>query len=299
MAGKRQLRLGTRGSALALCQTKWVASALARLHPDLEITLIKVVTTGDQLLNKSFGQMPGKGVFVKEIEEKLLSHEIDLAVHSMKDLPTEFPPGLKIAAIARREDPRDVLVTRLGLNLADMPDGATIGTSSLRRSVQLLKFRPDFNIVELRGNIDTRLRKAETEKYDGIILAAAGLARMGWQDRIQEYLEVDVMIPAAGQGAIGIEVRDEDPVTQKLLEPLNHALTEVAVRAERIFLQGMGGGCHAPVGALCTENKGQALLRAFFAEADGSSLRTSEITGPFAEAERLATALVQRFKGNA
>ncbi|MFQ5676284.1 MAG: hydroxymethylbilane synthase, partial [bacterium] len=244
------LRVGTRKSALAKAQTNWVVKRLQSFHPGLEIEIKEVVTTGDKMLDISFDNMLDKGVFVKEIEEQLLAGAIDLAVHSMKDLPTECPDGLIIGATPERADPRDVLVTKLNVNLDEMPDGARIGTSSLRRKAQLAHLRPDFEIIPIRGNIDTRLGKAESDDYDGIILAAAGLSRMGWLDRVHEFLSCSMMIPAVGQGALGIEVRENDGRTLRLIEPLTDSKTEMAVKAERAFLSGMGGGCQTPMGAL-------------------------------------------------
>ena len=290
------LRIGTRRSALAKTQTNQVAAHLSKLYPELKIDIIEIVTTGDKVLNTALNQMPGKGVFVKEIEEKLLAGDIDMAVHSMKDLPTEFPEGLKIGAVTTRVDPRDVFVSRLGLTLGEMPAGARIGTSSLRRQAQLLKFRDDLEIVDIRGNIDTRLRKSESDPYDGIVLAAAGLIRMGWQERIHEYISCDVMIPAVGQGAVGIEIREHDKDTADLIAPLNDVATELSVKAERIFLDGMGGGCHAPMGAYCNNKNGHVVLKAFKAEADGSQFQRAELQGQLSEAAGLAHRIVETFQ---
>lgn len=289
------LRIGTRRSLLAKSQTNWVIGELSRLHPQLKIEIVEVVTTGDKILDSALSKVPGKGVFVKEIEDKLLSGEIDLAVHSMKDLPTEFPDGLKIGATPERVDPRDVFVSRFGRNLEEMPEGAKIGTSSLRRQAQLLHFRPDFEIVDIRGNIDTRLRKAESETYDGIILAAAGLTRLGWVDRIQQHLGCDIMIPAVGQGALGLEIRSNDERTQMLISPLNHLATELCVQAERAFLAGMGGGCQTPMGAFCRERDGDIVFQAFAANEDGGDYRSVRREGHLSEAVAFAEQAVQEF----
>ncbi|MFQ5651191.1 MAG: hydroxymethylbilane synthase [bacterium] len=290
------LRIGTRRSALAKAQTRWVVGELTRIHPQIRIEIVEVVTTGDKILDSPLSRIPGKGVFVKEIEEKLLAREIDLAVHSMKDLPTEFPDGLKIAATPARVDPRDVFISKLGKDLTDMPEGARIGTSSLRRKAQLLRLRPDLQVVDIRGNIDTRLKKVETEAYDGTILAAAGLIRMGWQDRIQEFLSCEVMIPAVGQGALGIEARAEDVQTLHLVAPLDDEVTAKCVAAERVFLQGMGGGCQTPMAAFCRQRDGKIVFQAFHALEDGSHFQTERREGTLADATQIAEAIVHKFR---
>lgn len=295
-SSEKKLRVGTRRSALAKSQTQSIIKQLLEIHPQLKIHVVEIVTTGDKILDSALSRMPGKGVFVKEIEDKLLTREIDLAVHSMKDLPTEFPAGLKIGAITERVDPRDVFVTRFQKNLEEMPAGAKIGTSSLRRKSQLLALRPDFQIIDIRGNIDTRLRKSETSEYDGIILAAAGLTRMGWQDRIQKYLDFDVMIPAVGQGAVGVEIREDDHETESLLKPLNHRLTEIAVTAERKFLAAMGGGCQTPMGGFCEITGGQIVFRAFVADEDGGHFKKVKMTGSIDEADVIAEKAAMRLK---
>jgi hydroxymethylbilane synthase len=289
-------RVGTRRSALAKAQTHWVVNRLEQLYPELKVEIVEIITMGDKVLDTSLNLMPGKGVFVKEIEDRLLTGEIDLAVHSMKDLPTEFPDGLKIGAMPERLDPRDVLVSRLQKNLAHIPEGARIGTSSLRRKAQLLALRADLQVVDIRGNIDTRLRKSETPEYDGIVLAAAGLARMNWLDRIQEYLSCEIMIPAVGQGALGIEIREEDQETQALIKPLNDRITEIAVQAERKFLEGMGGGCQTPMGAFCRVRDEEVVFQAFIANEDGSNLHKEKIEGPVNDAISMAEQMVHTLK---
>lgn len=293
---KKPLRVGTRRSALAKAQTQAVIQQLLSFHPHLQIDVVEIVTAGDKILDSPLSRMPGKGVFVKEIEDKLLDGEIDIAVHSMKDLPTEFPAGLKIGAITERVDPRDVFVTRFKKNLEEMPAGARIGTSSLRRKSQLLALRPDFQVIDIRGNIDTRLRKAESAEYDGILLAAAGLTRMGWQNRIQQYLDYDLMIPAVGQGAVGVEIREDDHETETLLKPLNHKLTEIAVNAERKFLATMGGGCQTPMGGFCEIANDEIFFRAFVADEDGSNFHKEKATGKLEDAVIIAERIAQRLK---
>jgi len=291
------LKIGTRRSALAKAQTNWVIGELSNRYPSLKIEIVEVVTTGDKILDAPLSQVPGKGLFVKEIEDKLLNGEIDLAVHSMKDLPTEFPDGLKIGCVPQRVEPRDVFISGSGKKLVDMPSGARIGTSSLRRQAQLLRHRPDLRRVDIRGNIDTRLRKAETEAYDGIILAAAGLLRMGWQDSIVEYIDLDVMIPAVGQGAIGIEIRSDDAATQELLAPLADHSAARCVEVERAFLSAMGGGCQTPMGAYC-QNKGKRMyLRAFHANENGSDYVHDEVEGDWEKAVPIARHVALMFRG--
>ena len=287
------LRVGTRRSALAKTQTRWVVERLTRMHPQLQVEVLEIVTTGDRVLDTSLDLVPGKGVFVKEIEDRLLSGEIDLAVHSLKDLPTELPDGLCLGAVPERVDPRDVFVTRLGCSLTELPEGARVGTGSLRRKVQVLQIRPDLQIVDLRGNIDTRLRKAETDRYDGIILAAAGLKRMGWEARIQEYFTCEAVVPAVGQGALGVEVRQEDDRTRELVAPLHHEATARAVEAERAFLLGMGGGCRTPVAAFCRVRDSQAEFVACRADEDGGNFRKLKLEGPLEKARDLAQQAVE------
>ncbi len=293
---KALLRIGTRRSALAKAQTNWVIGELARFHPQLKIEIVEVVTTGDKILDSPLSRLPGKGLFVKEIEDKLLAGEIDLAVHSMKDMPTEFPPGLGIGAIPTRVDPRDVFISRHNVTLEEISEGARIGTSSLRRQSQLLHHRPDLKVVDIRGNIDTRLNKAETEAYDGIILAAAGLIRMGWEDRIEQYLSCSAMIPAVGQGALGIEIRLDDEGTRDLLAPLNDGATQECVEAERAFLAAMGGGCQTPMAAFCRERDGEVVLHAFHASEDGLFFQNEKVECDIAEVSHIAVQIAEKFR---
>jgi len=236
--------IGSRGSKLALWQAEHIAAALKALDTETRIEVIK--TSGDKIQDVPLAQVGGKGLFTKEIDEALLSSAIDLAVHSMKDVPTELPAGLTIAAIPEREEPRDALI---GCTLAELKDETRIGTSSLRRSSQLLAFNPRLSIEMLRGNVDTRLRKLDEGQYDAIVLAAAGLRRLGWADRIRELIEPDIMCPAAGQGALAIETRDDGGAAHEIAHKLNHAATEEAVTAERSLLATLEGGCQVPIGA--------------------------------------------------
>lgn len=292
----KSLRIGTRRSSLAKAQTQWVVNKLKHIYPHRRFEIVEVVTTGDKILDASLDHMPGKGVFVKEIEDQLLAGQIDLAVHSMKDLPTELPKGLILGGITKRFDPRDVFITRLKRNLNEMPKGAKIGTSSVRRKAQLLAYRSDFQVFDIRGNIDTRLKKAKTSDYDGIVLAAAGLIRLGWLGWIQQYLSCDIMIPAVGQGALGIEVRESDKETLKLIEPLKDQNTENAVNAERVFLAAMGGGCHTPMGAYCQVNNKKVVFHAFRAQEDGSNFHRDLLQGHLMDAIDLAKELAHRIQ---
>ncbi|MCL4536199.1 MAG: hydroxymethylbilane synthase [Nitrospirae bacterium] len=252
---RNKIVIGTRGSKLALWQAEWIKSELQKLNPDLEIELNKIKTTGDKILDVPLAKVGGKGLFVKEIEEALLKGTADIAVHSMKDVPTDFPEGLHLAVITKREDPRDAFLSRISnfkfqiSNFRELPHGATIGTSSLRRSCQLLSIRPDLKIEQLRGNLDTRLRKLDEGQFDAIILAAAGVKRLGWSERITEILPPEISLPAIGQGAVGIECRVDDEFINNLISQLNHNETSVCVRAERAFLKKLEGGCQVPIAA--------------------------------------------------
>ncbi len=244
---KNRIVIGTRGSKLALWQANWVKERLESLYPRLKIEIEKIKTTGDKILDAPLAKIGGKGLFVKEIEEALLQGRIHLAVHSMKDVPTEIPLGLHISAICEREDPRDVLISKNGESLKELLDGALVGTSSLRRTVQIKNIRKDLVIKPLRGNVDTRIRKLKEGEFHAIILALAGVKRMGYENIFKNILSIDEMIPAIGQGAIGIETRSDDYFINDLVNPLNHWETQVCVYAERAFLSVMGGGCQVPL----------------------------------------------------
>lgn len=267
----KRINIGTRGSKLALWQAEWVSSEIKMMRPDIEVSLVKIKTTGDMILDVPLAKVGGKGLFVKEIEEALLRKDVDLAVHSMKDVPTDFPPGLHLAAICKREDPRDAFISQIKgqkpgeiifkyKNLDDLPHGATVGTSSLRRSCQLLNKRSDLKIIQLRGNLDTRLRKLDEGQFDAIILAAAGVKRLGLEERITSILPVDVSLPATGQGAIGIECRIDDEFINNLLSNLNDWETSICVRAERAFLRRLEGGCQVPIAGYARMNDKSVLI---------------------------------------
>ena len=253
-ANRATLIVGTRGSALARQQTDWVSAHLTAAWPNLACSISLFQTSGDKILDKPLPEIGGKGLFTEELENALRSGEIDIAVHSLKDLPIDNAPGLMIGAIGEREDPRDVLISRRYHTLARLPHGARVGTSSLRRSAQLLAARPDVRILSLRGNVDTRIRKAMQGEYDAIVLAAAGVLRLGFGSHIAEYLSFEVMLPAPGQGALAVQCRADDEATHTLLHPIDHAPSRSAVFAERAFLSGLGGGCSAPVAAYARAN---------------------------------------------
>jgi hydroxymethylbilane synthase len=289
----KRIKIGTRASKLALRQTAWVRERIAERHPGLCIEVVRIRTTGDKITGVPLAQVGGKGLFVKEIEEALLSGEIDLAVHSMKDVPTELPSGLHLGAITEREDPRDVMVSRDGQGLRELPLEARIGTSSLRRGAQLLGANPQWEIVPLRGNLDTRIRKLKTEGLDAVILAAAGVRRMGLEDRVTEYLPFDVMLPAVGQGALGIECRQEGAINA-LIAFLSHPESTMAVQGERAFLRRLGGGCQVPIAAHGEIHEGKLLLRGMVACLDGSRFFRAEAQGndPEVVGEQLAEDLL-------
>jgi hydroxymethylbilane synthase len=245
---KKKIIIATRGSKLALWQAEFVQAELQKRNPGLQVELSKIKTTGDKILDVPLAQVGGKGLFVKEIEEALLRNEADLAVHSMKDVPTEFPPGLHLAVICEREDPRDAFISKIP-HFMELASGARVGTSSLRRSSQLLNIRPDLIIHTLRGNVETRIRKMDEGMFDAVILATAGVKRLGMQHRIMEILPFETSLPAVGQGAVGIECRIEDKFVHSLIMPLNHRRTSVCVQAERAFLKRLEGGCQVPIAA--------------------------------------------------
>lgn len=277
----RKIIVGSRRSKLALTQTNWVMDQLNKLDPRFEFEVKEIVTKGDQILDVTLSKVGGKGLFVKEIEQAMLDKEIDMAVHSMKDMPAVLPEGLTIGCIPFREDHRDALISRGHVKLKDLKPGAIIGTSSLRRSAQLLAARPDLEIKWIRGNVDTRLAKLETEEYDAIILAAAGLYRLGWaSDVVTEFLDAELCIPAVGQGALSIECREDDKELLELFEKFTCKKTERAVRAERVFLQKMEGGCQVPIAgfAYVAEND-EIVLNVLVASPEGHEIIKEEVRG--------------------
>jgi hydroxymethylbilane synthase len=286
--------LGTRGSKLAVHQSEWVQAQLHALAPHVTVTLRRIQTSGDRILDVPLAQIGGKGLFVKEIEEALLSGEIDLAVHSMKDVPTELPDGLEIICVPPREDPRDALISRDGKLFLDLPLGAKIGTSSLRRQSQLLHTRPDLTIAMLRGNLDTRLKKLHEGQFDAIVLAAAGLRRLAWAHEITEYLAPQISLPAIGQGALGIEGRRDDAFIRSLLSGLDHAPSKIAVLAERALLHRLQGGCQVPIAAHATLIGTKVRLEGVVASVDGKELIRDSVEGTIEDPESIGVQLAER-----
>lgn len=298
------VRIGSRGSELALWQAHWIRRELVRLHPRVRTSVEIIRTTGDRILDSPLSGIGEKGLFTKEIEEALLEDRIDLAVHSLKDLPTELPRGLVIGAVSMREDVRDVFIPHPSnpvRTLLDQPPGATIATGSLRRKSQLLNLRPDFRTVDLRGNLNTRLKKLDESDWAGMVLARAGVARLGWTDRVGETLSVETILPAVGQGALAVEIREGDALTAGLIRSLEHWETERATCAERALLRGLEGGCQVPIGTFGIverEGPGEYILRltAAVGSLDGTTIIRGKVHGDPEEAEalgsRLATALL-------
>jgi len=289
-------KVGSRKSMLALTQTNWVIDRLKELDPNAAFEVHEIVTKGDKIVDVTLSKVGGKGLFVKEIEQSLLDKETDMAVHSLKDMPSELPKGLTIGAVPKRVDPRDVLISKEGKTLDELPEGALIGTSSLRRSSQLLAYRPDLQIESIRGNIDTRIRKLNEGNFDAIILAAAGLERVNWNGTITQFLPVEISLPAVGQGALAIECRDDDEEMLALLSKFDHAPTRLAVTAERTFLHKLQGGCQVPIGAYATvDDTGDAAqplitLTGFVGSPDGKQLIKHTLTGTDPRALGLAVA---------
>ncbi|MEE9610230.1 MAG: hydroxymethylbilane synthase [Desulfatiglandales bacterium] len=289
------LRIGTRKSTLALTQSEWVKGKIEARYPDATVELVKIKTKGDKILGAPLSKIGGKGLFVKEIEDALLMKEVDLAVHSMKDVPSELPDGLHLAVFPKREDPHDALVGMDYKSLDDLPKGSSVGTSSLRRSAQLLHLRSDLNIVSLRGNVDTRLRKLESGDLQAIVLAMAGLRRLGLSDRITQVFSEEQILPAIGQGSLGLELRMDDDAVREFLSFLNHEPTRVTVGAERAFLKELEGGCQVPIaGHARLEGDRLILIKGLVAELDGSRILKDEITGHKDESEELGTTLARR-----
>ncbi len=289
----RRIVVGSRGSRLALIQAESVVDRIRETNPNIEVSISQIVTKGDRDRHVQLDQIAGIGVFVKELEEGLLDGRIDLAVHSLKDMPTEIPAGLCLAAVTERLDPRDVLVSR-GARLADLAAEAKIGTGSLRRAVQLSACRPDLEVCGIRGNVDTRLRKVANGEFDGVILAAAALKRLGWEDRVSEYLPTKHFLPAVGQGALAIETRLDDSEVAKIVVPLNHLSTWQSITAERAFLSTLGGGCRAPIAALGTVNGTVLRLEGMVADVGRKMTLFSAEEGSNTTPEELGVRLAQK-----
>lgn len=291
---KKRLIIGTRGSKLALWQAKWVQQALLDNHPHLNVEIESIKTKGDKILNVPLAKVGGKGLFVKEIEEALLDGRIDLAVHSMKDMPVQIPTGLCIGAVPVRETAEDVFISRTGIRFQDMAMGAKIGTSSLRRAAQLLVARPDLDIRSIRGNLDTRLKKLDNKEFDAIVLAAAGVKRLGLIHRITEYLDMATMLPAVGQGALCIEIRKDDSAVKKIISTLDDPDTHTAIKAERAFLNRLEGSCQTPIAAYAKLENGDVRLIGMVADLDGRKRFRESISGPPDTAEHIGIRLANQ-----
>lgn len=291
------LRIATRQSPLALWQAEHVRDRLLLAHPGLTVELVRMVTQGDKILDSPLAKIGGKGLFVKELEQGMLDGYADIAVHSMKDVPVEFPAGLHLPVVLEREDPRDAFVSNACAGFSALPHGARVGTSSLRRQCQLRTLRPDLNILDLRGNVGTRLGKLDQGDYDAIVLAAAGLIRLGLTDRITESLPTDISLPAIGQGIVGIECRTDDPWVNGLISVLADADAQVRITAERAFNRRLGGGCQVPIAGHATLDAGTLTLRGLVGEPDGSRVIRGDITGSAAQAQQLGTQLADELLG--
>lgn len=290
---KRQLVIATRESPLALQQSESIKALLQAVHPHLAIELLGITTQADKRLDVQLTEIGGKGLFVKELEEALFDGRADIAVHSVKDVPMVLPPGLILPVISERVDPRDALVSNRYASLAQLPRGAVVGTSSLRRQTQLCRLRPDITLHPLRGNIHTRLKKLDEGEYDAIILAAAGLLRMSLGSRIRDYLSVDAILPSAGQGALGIECRENDTAVQALITPLNHVKTRDAIVAERALCRRLGGGCKVPIAAYATVYRDELTLHGLVASANGMRIARAHLTGLADHAESIGTRVAE------
>ncbi|MBF8264264.1 MAG: hydroxymethylbilane synthase [Dehalococcoidia bacterium] len=294
MESSRPVIVGSRGSPLAMAQTQDVIRQLNGKYPEVQFNIKKITTQGDVITNKPLPKLGGKGLFVKELEVALINSEIDFAVHSFKDLPTELTPGLIVGAITKRVDPRDALVSKNGETLDDLPPGSTVGTSSPRRASQILAYRPDLEIVDLRGNLDTRLRKVNTGEVDAAVLAAAGLIRLGLADKITQLLSPEICLPAVGQGALAIEVRQDNLEIADMVKVLNHEATNQAICAERACLVHLGGGCNVPIGVYGRVKEGTIILQGIVACPDGNHVVRSGINGDVNMCEGLGHLLGRR-----
>lgn len=288
------LRIATRKSALAMWQAEYVKAQLEHFHPSLVVELVPMTTKGDIILDTPLAKVGGKGLFVKELEVAMLENRADIAVHSMKDVPVDFPEGLGLSVICPREDPRDAFVSNKFSSIEQLPQGAVVGTSSLRRQCQLRAMRPDLTIKDLRGNVNTRLRKLDDGEYDAIILAAAGLIRLEMSERIAEYIEPETILPANGQGAVGIECRLDDERIVSLLAPLEDVTTRKRVLAERAMNKKLEGGCQVPIGSYALLDGDELYLRGLVGSADGNTMLTAEVRGASDDYEALGQSLAQQ-----
>ncbi len=292
-----KITIGTRGSPLALWQANWIKGQLEELHKETTVELVIIKTSGDKIQDVPLAKVGGKGLFTKEIEESMLKYESDIAIHSMKDVPVKLPPGLAISVVTKREDPHDALISRNNIKLADLPKGAKVGTGSFRRTTQLLSYRPDLEVVPMRGNLETRLKKLETEGLDAIILAAAGLKRLGMAANITEIIPPEIMLPGGGQGAVGIESRSEDMSIMNMIFALDDEDTHTAVDAERAFLTRLQGGCQVPIGVYATVQEETIHIRGLVGSLDGKTILKAEKTGPTENPQWLGNELAREILG--
>ncbi|HWJ02245.1 MAG TPA: hydroxymethylbilane synthase [Verrucomicrobiae bacterium] len=290
----KEVRIATRDSALALWQANWVKDSLSEIFPDITFSLLTMKTQGDKILDVALAKIGDKGLFTKELEIALLDGRAHMAVHSMKDVPTALPEGLKLGAIAQRHDPRDVLISPQGYTLMSLPQGARVGTSSLRRRAQLAKLRPDLQILDLRGNLNTRFAKLDRGDYDAMMLAAAGVERLGWAERISERIDFSFSLPAVGQGSVGIEIKEDDPEIAAIVAKINHFESAAAIRAERAMLKKLEGGCQIPIGSLGTVEGDQLRLDGLVASVDGSKILRATVAGKVDQPEELGITLAHR-----
>jgi hydroxymethylbilane synthase len=290
---RKEIRIGTRASALALWQAEWVKSELEKKYPGMTVSLTKIKTTGDKILDVPLAKVGGKGLFVKEIEEAMLANEIDIAVHSMKDVPTFFPDGLHLSCITEREDVRDALLSNKNVKFKDLPQGANIGTSSLRRQAQITSLRPDFVIHQLRGNVGTRIQKLKEGKFDAIILAAAGVKRLKLTENVSEYLPTELSLPAIGQGALGIECRIDDRELNDMIAFFNHADSRTCVMGERALLRRLEGGCQVPIACYGQVKDGKLHLTGLVGSVDGKRIIKDALVGEPGDAEKLGVTLAE------
>jgi len=288
------IRIGTRGSKLAIAQSIWVKDQIEARYKDIRVELVKIKTKGDKILDSPLSKIGGKGLFVKEIESALLRNEVDIAVHSIKDVPSELPDGLEITVYPKRENPLDAFISNSYRKIEDIPDGAMIGTSSLRRGVQIKRLKKSVKIIPIRGNVDTRLRKLEKEGLSAIILASAGLIRLGMAERITQLLPEDIMIPAIGQGALGIEIRSEDKSIKDIVSFLNHKETEICIKAERSFLKELGGGCQIPIAAYAKIKGNKLFIRGMVSDLEAERFLIDSLEGDFDIPEDIGKRLADR-----
>ncbi|WP_425446729.1 hydroxymethylbilane synthase [Dethiothermospora halolimnae] len=287
--------VGSRGSKLALIQSNWVVDSLKKEYPDMEFEIKVIKTKGDRIKDVALDKIGDKGLFVREIEKELLDGSIDIAVHSMKDMPSETPENLMFVDIPKREDPRDVLILKEGYNsIEDIPKGGKIGTGSKRRKYQILKHRPDLNVLPIRGNIGTRINKIETENLDGVILAAAGVLRLGWEDRISMYIPPNIILPAPAQGALAIEIRENREDLKEMLNSIKDEKSNIQVKSERAFLKGVNGSCHIPIGAYCIVEGDNITLEGLFGDEDGKCIVRDTIKGKIGEEKELGYKLADK-----